>query len=80
MATMAEQRLVTLRHLLCAQCSTWASSRANARSAVACGGIRMRLMQAYNQVQTKSSAKVSCGAEQLCAGLKCGIEGSLHVV
>ena len=40
----------------------------------------MRLMQACNQAQTKSSAKVSCGAEQLCDGLECGIEGSLHTV
>ena len=37
-------------------------------------------IQACNQAQTKSSAKVSCGAEQLCAGLECGIEGSLHTV
>ena len=30
--------------------------------------------------QTKSGAKTSCGTINLCAGLECGIEGSLHAV
>ena len=47
---------------------------------IACGEIWMRLMQSCNQAQPKTSAKVSCGAKQLCAGLECGIEGSLHAV
>ena len=42
-----------------------------------CGEIWIRLVQACNQTQTKSSAKVSCGVEQLCAGLEYDIEGSL---
>ena len=47
---------------------------------LACREIWTRLMQACNQAQTKSSAKVSCTTEDLCAGLECGIEGSLRVV
>ena len=36
-------------------------------------------MHACNQAESKSSAKVGWGTEQLCAGLECGIDGSLHV-
>ena len=45
-----------------------------------CREIWIRLMQACNQVQTKSSDKVSYEAQQLCTGLKCGIKGSLRAV
>ena len=47
---------------------------------LACGEIFMRFFALCVRGQTKSWPKAACGATQLCAGLECGIEASLHSV
>ena len=44
---------------------------------LACDEIFLRLMQACNRAQAKSSVKVNCRAKQLRTGLECGVEGSI---
>ena len=43
-----------------------------------CGKIWMRLVCGVTKRETREQATEACGSNQLCAGLKCGIEGALR--
>ena len=43
-----------------------------------CGEVWMRLICGVVKRETRDQATEACGSDQLCAGLKCGIEGALH--
>ena len=45
-----------------------------------CGETWMRLIANCNLMQSREMATVACGNTQLCAGLRSGIEASLHEV
>ena len=43
-----------------------------------CGEVWMRLICGVVKRETRDQATEACGSNQLCTGLKCGIEGALH--